>query len=267
MVLEEAGAAGTAALAALSLSLEPLWDDARESGLVGESIESVLDRLTRELGGGGLAELERAASDLIARAAPPSVLRQGRIRKLDADRMRRWARLHQAPLLERRVLELVGAHLKGADQIVDRAAREGWSRRRFREALDDLARRYGSESGTTLRGDHLDTWWRTFVVQESYQSGLFQMIRREPTVRLYPYLRHFNFQDGRQRPSHDLHPYLVATRSPKAERIRKPWGWNCRCGSPAVNWMQVRELGVNVGLEEPWGPMRTVSGVGVGGPL
>jgi hypothetical protein len=134
---------------------------------------------------------------------------------------------------------------KRIGELGEQAVVEGWTRRRFRaevEAFSELA-------GVELKGSWIETWYRTFILAEGYNSGLLIQYQAEPTRRLFPAMSYNDQHDSRVRPIHrklGTPPLVAPTMWDGWRRIKPPIAWRCRCYLKALDWRAFRALGVSL---------------------
>lgn len=136
---------------------------------------------------------------------------------------------------------------KRIGELGAQAIQEGWTAREFRKRIAA----FGQQAGVEIQGSWMETWWRTFVLAEGYNSGLLIQYQAEPTRRLFPALSYNDQHDSRVRPVHrrlGTPPLVAPVDWIGWRRIKPPIEWRCRCYLKALNWRAFRALGI--ALEE-----------------
>lgn len=243
-------------MSVVRLGMDSLWPQAVAEGLVSgtaqEAYDSILDILAVGAGRDGQANEGH-------RAIPSSILRRGKIRLKDLQRVGQWARLRRIGFYDQASTAWTNGILEGLDALTRKAAEKGWTKPRYTAAVQELADRVGASG---IRGGWIETWYRTHVLNAGYTSGLLTMVRNEPTVRLYPFFEATWIDDAKTRENHKI-VWVVASTSTKALLFKAPYEWNCRCGMRAMNWQEARArfTAEQLLLEEPDGSRRTLSGI------
>lgn len=218
------------------------------------------------------ADLSTAAVDLLLARADLKVekKRGGRaaidpgegVRRADVNRVFTYVRqVLRSSLVDLQSRTLDEGFISSAEELLKKAAGEKWGRERFIAEVGRLAESYGA---TNFRTSYAATWYRTIILNASYNRALLVAYNSEPTSRLYPFLAIRTVDDEVRRPEHGAMDGFVARTNWKGWRkYLPPYGWNCRCRAVPVSYLIARELGW-IGEDFPRGDHflqpRTVNG-------
>ena len=109
---------------------------------------------------------------------------------------------------------------------------------------------YLSNYGFDLKGNHLDTIYRTNVF-ETYSVA--QWDRYKEVEKQFPALRYTAIMDARTRPAHaQLNGKVFMLNDPIWGRIYPPNGYNCRCTTIPVSKTKLKSVKVEDGNSKEW---------------
>ena len=172
----------------------------------------------------------------------------------DVERLDAYVRERFQTQLLRDWAEHSASFLKRADAISRKAARAGWTEERYREAINNLAERYGSKGFTGAGATGAAAaFFFTKVVARGIHDFLQEALVQPAMRRLFPFREHITAQDDRVRPNHNFHGFIAATAWVGWRILMPPLGWNCRCVNRLISWLEARRRGLNTSLTFPLG--------------
>lgn len=173
----------------------------------------------------------------------------GQVRRGDVNRIfKHVRRVWRDPMLDLQAQQ-DEAFLAASEEIVKSASLGKWGKDRFVATIDNLAQDYGLEG----YGRHAKTWYRTVVLNASYNRGLLLALHGTPASRLYPFLVLRTVGDELVTDEHALlDGFVAASGWPGWKAYIPPLGWNCRCRLVFVSYSVAEALGW-LGKEFPRG--------------
>lgn len=142
----------------------------------------------------------------------------------------------------------IAASMFGLDQAIiaefarvgARAVERGWTEAQYIAAINLAAEVVGL---TGFQTSWAGTWYSN-LLGSVYNGGILSRFRREPTVRLFPFLVVVTVDDDARRPNHGhMQGFAASPRWDGWSAASPLYGHRCRCRLRPVTWQQARARG------------------------
>lgn len=146
----------------------------------------------------------------------------------------------QVAAIAAEVAGLEASILAEFQRVSQRAVALGWSEAQYVQAITAAANNAGMVG---FQGSWASTWYNN-LLGSTYNAGIISRFRRQPTVRLFPYLTVETVNDGARRPNHGHMQGFTAAPTWSGWSIASPlYGHRCRCRVRPRTWRQARAAG------------------------